>query len=101
MTRILSFALLALASFSALAHEGATNPIEQIDVRGLGRLEYQHLFTEASVEGETLDAFVLRISPRLRAFSDATGFEACVGVARRGDRHGVVMVVPAQDVPSG
>lgn len=91
MTRILSFALLAMASLSAMAHEGASNPIEQIDVRGLGRLEYQHLFTETSAEGETLDAFVLRISPRLRAFSDATGFEACGVLAKSGDRHGVVI----------
>ena len=89
MTRTFFLALLVLVSFSASAHEGLRHSVEKLDVKGIGQLEYQHLFTETSSEGETLDAFVLRLAPRLRAYSEATGFEACGVLAKGGERYGI------------
>lgn len=66
-------------------------PVEYVRIPGIGRVAYQFLFEEISEQGETLDAFVLRVSPRLRAFSDATGFEACGVLSSDGERFGVVV----------
>lgn len=89
--RFLLLLLLFLLVSQAAAHEGAENPVEQISVKGLGVVTYQRLFEAVSEPGETLDAFVLRVSPRLRAFSDETGFEACGVLASDGERFGVVV----------
>ena len=35
------------------------------------------LYTETSMQGETLDAFVLRIAPRAAAYTDETNTEVC------------------------
>lgn len=89
MTRIFALAFLLTCSVAANAHEGMSNPVERLDVKGIGRLEYQHLFTETSQDGENLDAFVVRIAPRLLAYSEATGLEACGVLAKDGERYGV------------
>lgn len=44
---------------------------------GQERLPYQALFEAESQPGEALDAFVLRLSPSLRSYTDETGYEAC------------------------
>lgn len=66
-------------------------PVEQISVPGLGRVPYQRLFEVVSEPGESLDTFAARIGPRLRAYSDATAFEACGVLATDGTRLGVVI----------
>ena len=82
---------LCLLSGSVFAHEGAENPVERVNVPGIGSLSYQRLFEAVSEPGESLDGFVLRIAPRLRAYSDATGYEACGVLATDGERFGVVV----------
>lgn len=86
----LVLALLASLAFPAIAHEAA-GPIERLKIRGLGTVEYQHLFTQVGEPGESLDAFMVRVAPRLRDYSDATGFEACGVLATDGERFGVVV----------
>lgn len=88
MTRFALALAALLFTGSALAH---TAPVEQVKIPGFGQISYQHLFTETSAPGETLDAFVLRIAPRLRAFSNETGFEACASLASDGERFGAVV----------
>lgn len=66
-------------------------PVELVNVPGLGAVPYQKLFEEASNDGESLDAFMLRIGVRLRDFSDASKHEACGVVATDGQRFGVVI----------
>lgn len=87
------FLLTFLLAFSAMAtpSDDANAPIKRLNVPGIGSVEYQRLFTETSQEGESLDAFAARIAPRIRAYSDATGFEACGVLATDGTRFGVVM----------
>lgn len=65
--------------------------IEVLQVPRIGRLEYQRLFEVVSDRGESLDDFALRVGPRLRAFSDETGFEACGVLATDGVRFGIVV----------
>lgn len=91
MFRTLFLAFIVLVSFPSLAHESEAGTISKIDIRGVGRLDYQPLFTEMSTEGETLDAFVVRIAPRLRAYSDETGFEACGVLATDGEKFSIVV----------
>lgn len=87
-----------LACGQAWAHGGSTSEggiepeqVQRINVAGLGRIEYLRLFEATSEPGETLDAFAVRLGPRLRAYSDATGFEACGVLATDGERFGVVV----------
>ena len=87
-----------LACGPAFANGGSIPPsgiepgeVQRLQVPGIGRLDYQRLFEAVSEPGETLDAFVLRISPRLRAYSDETGFEACGVLASDGARFGIVV----------
>ncbi|MBN8224822.1 MAG: hypothetical protein J0L89_08405 [Xanthomonadales bacterium] len=87
-----------LACGQAWANGGSIPPsgiepgeVQRLQVPGIGRLDYQRLFEALSDPGESLDAFVLRISPRLRAYSDETGFEACGVLATNGERFGVVV----------
>lgn len=65
--------------------------IERIQIRGIGTVDYQHLFTAISEPGESMDHFAFRLAPRLREFSDATGFEACGVIATDGERFGAVI----------
>ena len=88
--RFLAVLTLAFLAFPALAQDTG-GVVEQVKVPGFGQIAYQHLFTATSETGETLDAFVLRIAPRLRAFSDETGFEACASLASDGERFGAVV----------
>lgn len=48
------------------------------------RLPYEHIADATSQPGESEQAFLLRIAPQLRAFSDKTGFEACGVIASDG-----------------
>ena len=66
-------------------------PVEYVRIPGIGRVAYQFLFEEISEQGESLDAFALRIGPRLRAYSDETGYEACGVLATDGELFGVVI----------
>lgn len=87
------FVVLALLSAPGLTMDfvNPESPLQRLEVAGIGRVDYQRLFTETSQEGETMDAFIVRIAPRLRAYSDSTGFEACGVVATDGQRFGVVI----------
>ncbi|HEL3006461.1 TPA: hypothetical protein UM358_000787 [Stenotrophomonas maltophilia] len=60
-------------------------------VPGVGRLPYLQLFEEHSAPGEDLDAFVVRVAPRLREYSRETGFEACGVLASDGARFAVIV----------
>lgn len=67
------------------------NPnVTSIEIKGFGTIPYERLFEEVSLDGESLDVFIARISPQLRQFSDATGFEACGALASDGVRFGVI-----------
>lgn len=68
-----------------------TASLDRIEVPGFGEIEYQRLFEEISQPGEDLDAFILRLGPRMRAFTDRAGFEACGLLATDGQRFGVVV----------
>lgn len=70
--------LALLTSTLASAHERMSLP-------NGGRVTYERLFEVRAEPGETLDTFAKRVSPRLREFSDATGFEACGTFAQAGD----------------
>lgn len=48
---------------------------------------YEHLADLTSQSGETMEAFLVRIGPQLRAYSDQTGFEACGQIASDGQGH--------------
>lgn len=47
--------------------------------------ESTYLYTEVSQPGETMDAFVVRISPRANAHTKATGHEVCGAIRDYGD----------------
>lgn len=68
--------------------EGVT---QRVEIPGIGVVDYQQLFEVVSDPGESLDEFAARIGPQLRAFSDATEFEACGVIATDGERFGVVV----------
>ena len=90
MNRTVAAFVLAFASFAGSV--SAHGPVETLDVPALGgALTYQHLSTEVSAPGETLDAFVVRIAPVLRAYTRATGYEACGVLASDGERFAVVV----------
>lgn len=54
----------------------------QVNVPGVGRVPYEMIFEARSEAGETMDAFMARVAPQLRAYSDETGFEACAAIAQ-------------------
>lgn len=62
-----------------------------LNLPGYGRVSYEQLFEDQSQEGETLDAFMLRVAPKLRAYSDKTKYEACAAIASDGQRFGVIV----------
>ncbi|WNH54802.1 hypothetical protein [Stenotrophomonas oahuensis] len=68
-------------------------PVESgfLTVPGLGKLPYHFLFEEFSAPGENLDAFVLRVAPRLREYSRETGYEACGVIASDGAQFSVIV----------
>jgi hypothetical protein len=72
MNRFGTFLALALVGFSASAYH------TDVDVQSL---PYQHLFDVQSSPGESQDAFVVRIAPQLRAWSDTTKMEACASIS--------------------
>ena len=90
---MLRFLFVVLAAFAALpCFAQDTSTVERVAIPGLGSVDYQRLFEVTSEPGESLDAFALRIGPRLRAFSDETGFEACGSLAKDdAGRFGVVI----------
>lgn len=89
MNRI--FLTIATFLFAAAAQASGFAPTEKVEIAGLGSLDYQHVFTETSQPGETMDAFVLRIAPKLAEYTAETGFEACGAIASDGERFGVVV----------
>lgn len=91
MQRFQLLAVLAFAFLASPALAGDYGPVERVQIPGIGAVDYQHLFTETSQPGESMDAFALRLGPRLRQFSDETGFEACGVLATDGERFGVVV----------
>lgn len=72
--------------------EGAkARPRERISIPGLGVVDYEFLFEVVGQEEQTMDDFASEIGPRLREFSDRTGFEACGVIATDGQRFGAVI----------
>ncbi|WP_225766768.1 hypothetical protein [Stenotrophomonas sp. Marseille-Q4652] len=82
---------IATLLFATVAQAADYGPVEKVKIPGVGPVDYQHVLTETSQPGETMDAFAARLSPRLRAFSDETGFEACGVIATDGERFGAVI----------
>lgn len=74
--------LLALYLVAGPAQAHNHGPVEHVRVEKLGTLPYQYLFDANSNPEESLDSFVLRIAPELRAYSERTGFEACGAIAK-------------------
>lgn len=58
----------------------------------LSSLPYEHISNLTSFPGETKSAFLQRVAPSLRAYSDKTGFEAC-GVIATGPQGGFSVVL--------
>lgn len=86
------FKFLAILSLSMLVSPVMAHPepVQEIQT-AQGVVEFERLFEAVSEPGESLDAFVLRVAPHLRDYSDATGFEACGVLATDGERFGVVV----------
>lgn len=58
----------------------------------LSYLPYEHIANFTSQPGESEQAFLMRIGPSLRAYSNKTGFESCGVIASDGKGHfGVVL----------
>lgn len=76
-----------LAALAAIALSTAAQATE-LDVR---KIPYERIGEERSAPGESLDAFVLRIGPKLRAYSDATRHEACGVLAKDDNSYGIVI----------
>lgn len=83
--------VLAVLALLAVAVPAMAAKVERVQLSELGTVDYLRLFEATSEEGESLDAFAVRIAPQLVAFSDETGYEACGMLARQGDRFGVVV----------
>ena len=84
----------AALPFSSHAFDYAPDqagPVERVRVSGIGQFAYQRLFEAVSEPGESMDSFARRVGPALRAYSDATGFEACGVLATDGERFGVIV----------
>ncbi|MGH8602293.1 MAG: hypothetical protein ACREXR_05800 [Gammaproteobacteria bacterium] len=92
-------AAVLVASMTAVGAVGEEAVASEIQAKpalvwlpGIGNIPYQRIFETVSEPGESLDDFMLRISPALHAYTLETGFEACGLIAKGGDgRHGVVM----------
>jgi hypothetical protein len=74
-----------------------SNPVISSDSPVAGRVDvsglpYEHVADLSSTPSESKNAFLLRIAPQLRAYSDRTGFEACGFIATDGQgRFSVVL----------
>lgn len=80
------------ATLSNFAYNPATaGELRKVRIEGIGQIEYQRLFEAVGEPGESMDSFAQRLGPALRAYSDATGFEACGALATDGERFGVVV----------
>ena len=91
MTKLVySILVFICAAMPALATDGA-GPVERIQVRGIGTVNYQYLFTEMSEKGQSLDSFAAQVAPRLIEYSAKSGFEACGAMATDGERFGVIV----------
>ena len=75
---------------TTLVSDDAVGPKERVTVAGIGHMSYQRLFQLISEPNESLDDFLLRVGPKLRAFSDATGMEACGEIAQGDGRYGII-----------
>lgn len=89
----LSLSILVAGSsiFGAAMAQEPDEPVKRLNIPGIGMVPYQKLFEDHSRAGESLDQFMSRIGPRLRAYSDRTGYEACGVIARGGDTYGVIV----------
>lgn len=66
--------------------------MSRVRLEGIGTVPYVFLFEDIGESGETVDELAGRIAPRLVAYSDATGFEACGVMAKHNDgRWGTVI----------
>ena len=88
MRALIGTLMLLMAGIAGAENYG---PVETVNVTGYGLLTYQELFTVVGDEGQSMDEVAKLAAPRLRAFSDATGFEACGVLATDGERFGVVV----------
>jgi len=84
-------AWLLMAISSAAWAQGPMVGDDRITIKGLGEIGYTQLFEARSEEGESLDAFALRIAPQFTAFSQKTGFEACGVLAKNETGYGIVV----------
>lgn len=84
--KIMGLFLMLVFSFSASAQE-----IESFNIPHVGVVKYQKLFEEQSVAGESMDSFVLRIAPKLRAYSDENGYEACGVIATNDENFSIIV----------
>ena len=66
-------------------------PVTKVSIAGVGLVDYQRLFTVESEPGESMDAFAVRIGPRIKAYSEQSGFEACGVIAQKDDKYSVVV----------
>ncbi len=74
--RIAAFvALVVLLGLGSIPANANNSPVgDRVDTTAL---PYEHIADLRSLPGETEHAFLLRVAPQLRAYSDKTGFEAC------------------------
>lgn len=91
ITIFVTCVLFTLFNTSLYAHDDH-GQVERVNIQGIGMVEYQRLFEMLGENGETMDAFAARVAPRLIAYSDSTGYEACGMFARHEDgRFGIVI----------
>lgn len=90
MFKVLFAVVLVVAGLgSAWASDSPVGSGGRVDVSAL---PYEHIADLTSLANETEHAFLRRIAPQLRAYSDRTGFEACGVIAADGEgRFGVVL----------
>lgn len=81
MKKIILIAALTLLTFAVNART----------ISKVSELSWVPVAEVASTEGESLEAFLTRIAPTLRAYSDATGFEACGVIASNGQTYSVTL----------
>lgn len=76
---------------AAMVH-ASDSPVAMAGTVNVAALPYEAIGQLTSEAGETEQAFLARIAPQLRTYSDRTGFEACGMVATDGASHfGVVL----------
>lgn len=76
---VFAVVVVGLGSISAKAADAASPWAVQVAARS-----WQHIEDFSSAPGETKEAFLTRIAPALRAYSDKTGFEACGAIGTDG-----------------